>query len=71
MEKVIRKKIISLSFGSITTNHIQMYSDPTLITVSSLYIQEYSEIFFFFVDISENIIHSIMTITLDIHIQLP
>jgi len=38
---------ISLSFGSIAMQS-QMYSDPTLITVSSFCIQEYSEIFFFF-----------------------
>jgi hypothetical protein len=38
---------ISLFSGSITTFHTQMYSDPTLITVSSLCIQEYSERFSF------------------------
>ncbi len=41
---------ISLLSGPIAT-HTQMNSDPTLITVSSFCIQEYSEIFFFFVDI--------------------
>jgi hypothetical protein len=39
---------ISLFSGSIVaTHHIQMYSDPTLIAVSSFCIQEYSEIFSF------------------------
>jgi aromatic ring-cleaving dioxygenase len=38
---------ISLISGSITTFHTQMYSDPTLIIVSSFCIQEYSERFSF------------------------
>jgi hypothetical protein len=38
---------ISLLSDSIAATHIQMYSDPNLITVPSFCMQEYSEIFFF------------------------